>query len=76
MVNLFRERGSYHAQPHPLRAWQTSHLPDGGWNNWTQQPVQVQWLDGDHWTILKPPAVFALAQSLRQTMDRHFSADK
>lgn len=76
MVNLFRERGSYHAQPHPLRAWQTSHLPDGGWNNWTQQPVQVQWLDGDHWTILKPPAVFALAQSLRQTMDQHFSADK
>jgi amino acid adenylation domain-containing protein len=76
VVDLFRERGSYQSRPHPLRAWQTSHRPDGGWNNWTHKPVQVHWLDGDHWTILKPPAVFALAQSLRQAMDRHFSVNQ
>jgi thioesterase domain-containing protein len=68
-VDLFRERDSYQHQPHPLYAWQTNHLEDGGWNRWTCQQARVHWLEGDHLTILKPPAVANLAQSIRQAMD-------
>lgn len=70
-VDLFRERNSYNSRPHPLFAWQTSNLPDGGWNRWTRKPARIHWLEGDHSTILKPPAVSGLAQSIRQAMDRH-----
>jgi thioesterase domain-containing protein len=68
-VDLFRERASYQPQPHPLYAWQTSYLPDGGWNRWTNKPARVHWLEGNHRTIFKPPAVSSLAQSIRQAMD-------
>jgi len=70
-VDLFRERNSYDPRPHPLHAWQTTHLPDSGWNRWTRQPARIHWVDGDHSTILKPPAVSGLAQSIRQAMDQH-----
>jgi len=72
-VDLFRERDSYQSRAHPLNAWKTSHEPDGGWDRWTGNPARVHWLAGDHWTILRPPLVSGLAQSLRQAMDQHFS---
>jgi thioesterase domain-containing protein len=71
VVDLFREQDSYQPHPHPLYAWQTSYLPDGGWNHWTRQANRVHWLAGDHETILKPPAVSGLALALRQAMDQH-----
>jgi thioesterase domain-containing protein len=72
-VDLFRERDSYQPQAHPLHAWQTSYKPDGGWNRWTLKPARIHWLAGDHRTIIRPPLVSGLAQSLRQAMDQHFS---
>jgi len=72
-VDLFRERDAYQPQAHPLHAWQTSHKPDGGWNRWTRKPARIHWLAGDHRTIVRPPLVSGLAQSLRQAMDQHFS---
>jgi amino acid adenylation domain-containing protein len=70
-VDLFRERGSYHPRPHPLHAWQTSDLPDGGWDRWTRKPARIHWLEGDHTMIIRPPAVSGLAQAIRQAMDQH-----
>jgi amino acid adenylation domain-containing protein len=71
VVCLFRERGSYEKLAHPLYAWQTNHLPDGGWNRWLCNEAQVHWLAGGHKTIIKPPEVFGLAQAIRQAMDSH-----
>jgi thioesterase domain-containing protein/acyl carrier protein len=71
-LDLFRERESYAPYPHPLYAWQTSHLPDGGWNRWTRQRVRVHWVEGDHFTVLNRPAVTGLAQSILRAMDQHF----
>jgi thioesterase domain-containing protein len=68
-INLFRERHAYHSQPHPLRAWEQNYLSDAGWQQWAGQPVRVQWLEGDHETMIRPPLVSALAQSIRQAMD-------
>jgi thioesterase domain-containing protein len=70
-LDLFRERNSGRA--HPLRAWQTSHLADGGWSSWLGQRHRVHSVDGDHWNMIKPPAVAGLAQAIRQAMDRHFA---
>jgi amino acid adenylation domain-containing protein len=70
-VEVFRERHEYVAPVHPLRAWQTHHLPDNGWNRWTRQPNRIYWVAADHLTILKPPAVAGLAQALRAAMDQH-----
>jgi amino acid adenylation domain-containing protein len=69
-VDLFRERDSYDPHPHPLHAWQTSHLPDGGWHCWTRKRARIHWLEGNHKNIIKPPAVSGLAQSIRQAMDQ------
>jgi amino acid adenylation domain-containing protein len=73
-IDLFCERDSYQNQPHPLDAWQTSYLPDGGWNRWTRKPIHIHWLEGNHHTILKPPLVSGLAQSIRLAMDQYFNA--
>ena len=70
-VDLFRERDSYQPQPHPLHAWQTSNLPDSGWERWTLRQPRVHWVEGDHDDIIKPPAVSGLAQSIRHAMDQH-----
>ncbi len=72
-IDIFRERDSYPVSAHPLQAWQTNHLPEGGWNYWLRTQPRVHWLEGDHWTILKPPAVCGLALSLRSNMDHHFN---
>jgi amino acid adenylation domain-containing protein len=72
-IDLFRERESYSQAAHPLQAWQTSHLPDGGWSHWTRKPVQIHWVDGEHTNILKPPAVAGLAQAILRSMDHHFN---
>jgi thioesterase domain-containing protein len=69
-IHIFRERDSYKVQAHPLHAWQTSHLPDGGWRRWTGRQPLIYWLDGDHWTIVKPPIVASLAQAIRAAMDQ------
>jgi amino acid adenylation domain-containing protein len=71
-IEVFRERDEFRSFPHPLRAWQLNHLPDGGWNRWTRRPNHIHWLEGNHVTIIKPPAVYALAQSIRQAMDQHY----
>jgi hypothetical protein len=70
-IDLFRERMSYRTVAHPLQQWQTSHLPDGGWSHWTQKPPRVHWVEGDHETILSPPAVSGLAQAILRAMDQH-----
>jgi amino acid adenylation domain-containing protein len=70
-IDLFRERTSYLAHAHPLRAWQTDHLPDWGWNHWVHNQPHIHWLEGDHLTIIKPPFVSSLAQSIRSAMDEH-----
>ena len=70
-VDLFRERDEPLFDPHPLQFWQNNYLPDGGWNYWTRKPARTYWLTGDHLTILKPPLVSGLAQSIRQTMDQY-----
>jgi len=70
-VDFFLERDAYHPQAHPLQAWDTSHLKDGGWNLWTHKPNRIHWVVGDHTTVIKPPAVSDLAQSIRQAMDQH-----
>jgi len=69
-VDLIRERDAYRPPSHPLHAWQTSHLPDAGWGFWTRKKIRVHWVEGDHWTILKPPTVSGLAQAIRQAMDQ------
>ncbi len=70
-INIFREYDSTRIPAHPLHAWQTSHLPDGGWNRWVQSHPSIHWLEGDHWTIIKPPLVKTLAQAIRSAMDQH-----
>jgi thioesterase domain-containing protein len=74
-IVVFRERDEYKAKPHPLRAWYTNHLPDGGWSRWTRRPNHIQWLAGDHGTVLKPPLVDGLAQAIRAAHDRHLQAN-
>jgi amino acid adenylation domain-containing protein len=72
-VEFFRERGAlYSWNYHPLHPWDTSWLPDGGWSRWSLLPPRVYWLDGDHKSILKSPAVSGLARELRKAMDQHF----
>jgi amino acid adenylation domain-containing protein len=71
MITLFRERDSYLPQAHPLQAWQISHLRDWGWSHWVHHKPRIHWLEGDHLTIIKPPLVFNLAQSIRAGMDEH-----
>ncbi len=70
-VDLFRERHHYYPQPHPLHAWQTNYLRDGGWSHWVQNQLRVHWLEGDHETIIKPPLVADLAEAIRTAMDLH-----
>jgi thioesterase domain-containing protein/acyl carrier protein len=72
MIDLFRERDSYNVRAHPLHAWRTCHLPDGGWNRWVRKQPRVHWLEGDHWSIIKPPLASSLAQAIRLAMDQHF----
>jgi thioesterase domain-containing protein len=76
VVNLFRERDAYQPQPpHPLQVWDTGNLPDAGWNRWTRNKPYIHLLEGNHMTILKPPLVSSLAQSIRSAMDQHFKTD-
>lgn len=70
-VDVFRERDEKELRAHPLKAWQSAHLPDGGWNRWTARPNHIHWVPGDHWTIITLPAVTSLAQAIRKAMDRH-----
>ncbi len=72
-IDLFREHDSYQTRPHPLAAWRTCHLPDGGWQHWVHNQPRIHWLKGDHWSIIKPPLVSSLAESIRSAMDQHFN---
>jgi amino acid adenylation domain-containing protein len=71
-VDLFRESIKHWSNAHPLRAWETDYLPDGGWNHWTRRKNRVHWVAGDHWTMIKPPAVSDLAKAVRLAMDQYF----
>jgi thioesterase domain-containing protein len=75
VLDVFRERGSYDPRVHPLYAWRTIHLPDGGWGSWVRNPPRIHWVDGDHWTIVKAPQVHALAKTIRTAMDERLSSD-
>jgi len=70
-IRLFRESDGFHTLAHPLHAWQTNYLPDAGWNRWIDSPAPIHWIEGDHWTIIKPPAVTGVAQAIRAGMDQH-----
>lgn len=70
-IELFRERDEYKPHGHPIRPGDTSYLPNGGWDHWTSGNVGVNWLDGDHHLILKPPLVENLAQAMRSAHDRY-----
>ncbi len=74
-IDIFRDRDSYLVPPHPLHAWQTSHLRDGGWSRWVHSQPRIHWLAGDHWNIIKPPRVFELARSIRSAMDDYLKRD-
>jgi pimeloyl-ACP methyl ester carboxylesterase len=76
-VEFFRERGDrdfFSSTYHPLQPWNTIWLPDGGWSRWSLVPPRIYWLDGDHKSILKSPAVTELAKELRKAMDQHFES--
>ncbi|PYV67650.1 MAG: hypothetical protein DMG97_26750, partial [Acidobacteria bacterium] len=78
-LELFRERGERGVRGelycrHPLRPWNTSRLPDGGWRRWSLLPPRIYWLDCDHISIVRPPAVSELAKELRKAMDLHFES--
>lgn len=64
VLHLFRERGEFRPRPHPLRAWRTCHLADGGWSRWTSRSPQLLWLDADHESILQPPVVDTLGTAI------------
>jgi amino acid adenylation domain-containing protein len=70
VINVFREREEYRSQAHPARPWDTSYLPEGGWDRWTSG-ARIQWLDGNHNSILRPPLVASLARAIRSEHDRH-----
>jgi thioesterase domain-containing protein len=69
-LDLFREGDTYNSHPHPLHPWEMKNQPDVGWHRWTAQPARIHWLEGDHQTIIRPPFVSALAQSLLKAMDQ------
>ena len=71
-VDLFREQDDYQPNAHPSEAHRTAHLLDCGWSFWTCEQIRVNWVEGTHWTMLKPPAVSGLAKSIRQAMDKQF----
>lgn len=73
VMDLFRERDSYSTRAHPLQAWRTCHLPDAGWHHWVHDAPRVHWLEGDHWSVIKPPLAPSLAQAIRTAMDQHFN---
>jgi len=76
-VEFFRERGDrdfFSSTYHPLQPWNTIWLPDGGWSRWSLLPPRIYWLDGDHKSILKSPAVTELAKELHKAMDQHFES--
>src|SRR6185437_1900410 len=68
-IDLFRGRAEFGNQTHPLNPWLKPHLPDAGWNRWTRRPNRILWIEGDHETIIKPPAVLELGRLIRQAMD-------
>ena len=68
-VQLFREQKAFVSRPHPLHVWPTNYRLDGGWNHWTGRPNAVHWVAGDHVSIMKQPAVGAIARTLRRSMD-------
>jgi thioesterase domain-containing protein len=73
-LDLFRDRDSYQAHPHPLHPWELNKMPDGGWKHWTHGLIRVHWLEGDHHSILRPPAVSSLAQSILLAVDQYLKA--
>ena len=54
---------------HPLESSFTDHEPDYGWKRWAGRAVQVRWINTDHDSIIRLPAVKQLAESIRELMD-------
>lgn len=72
-IDLFLELDSYQAPAHPLHAWRTSHLADGGWGHWVRPSPHLHWLEGDHSSIVKPALASHLAEAIRSAMDQHLN---
>ncbi len=72
-ITLFRENDSHQKPAHPLRAWQTDHLPDAGWGRWVSEKPHIHWTNGDHWNLIKSPHVSDLAKAIRMAMDQHLN---
>lgn len=70
-VYVFLERDNFPAHTHPFHPSDHRRLPDGGWGRWVGDARRIRWLPGNHETIMKPPQVSALAQSIRATLDEH-----
>lgn len=70
-MDLFREHQVYTTRVHPIYGRHDEHLPDAGWNHWTQNKNRIHWVAGDHETCIQPPFVSGLAQSLRKAFDQH-----
>ena len=70
-MEIFRERADYNPHAHPNRPRDTSHMPDGGWSQWTNKDVRLHWIDGDHFSILQPPFVAGLAQAIRSAYNQY-----
>jgi amino acid adenylation domain-containing protein len=76
-VHLFREsRSKRRTFPHPLDSSFTEHLPDSGWSRWAGRPARVHWIDTDHESILRAPAVGELAGRLRKLLERHYGVQR
>jgi thioesterase domain-containing protein len=72
VADLFRERPEYKAAGHPLRCYDASHEPDGGWQRWTGRPLRVHWLESPHLEVMKGANAGQLAAAIRAAMDAHY----
>jgi thioesterase domain-containing protein len=54
----------------PTILFKASPAPDLGWGRLLQGPVDICELPGDHYTLLQPPQVQALAARVRQELER------
>jgi thioesterase domain-containing protein/acyl carrier protein len=69
-IHMFRET-EVPLHPHPLIPFREDYLPDLGWTYWAGRAVNVHWINADHDTLIRDPAVSILAAELRAVLDRY-----
>jgi thioesterase domain-containing protein len=70
-LELIREREDFIPRAHPLHTWNVDYLPDCGWGRWVRKKPRIHWLESNHVSIIRPPAVNDLARVIRETMDEY-----